>query len=61
MKCPECGSADVIRYSNNVIGCKKCGHNGRALDFGAKCTCEQPHHLPVWHCAVHGNVAVPMD
>lgn len=25
------------------------------------CHCSQPHHLPVWHCPVHGEVVVPMD
>jgi len=26
-----------------------------------KCTCAQPHYLPTWVCAVHGEVTVPMD
>ena len=26
-----------------------------------KCTCEQPHYTPMWWCAVHGEVVVPMD
>lgn len=25
------------------------------------CHCEKPHHLPAWHCPVHGDVVVPMD
>lgn len=49
MKCPECGSENVSRYM------------GRAQDFGAKCTCAQPHYTPLWWCAVHGEVTVPMD
>jgi len=61
MKCPECGSENVSRYTNNGIDCNKCGHMGRSADFGAKCTCEQPHHLPVWYCEQHGEVTVPMD
>lgn len=23
-----------------------------------ECHCATPHHLPVWHCPVHGDVAV---
>jgi hypothetical protein len=26
-----------------------------------KCTCALPHHTPMWWCAVHGEVTVPMD
>lgn len=61
MKCPECKSVNVSRYSNNGIDCNDCGHMGRAIDFGAKCSCDQPHPLPGWYCQVHGNVTVSMD
>jgi len=61
MKCPQCGSDDVARYTSHGIDCRKCGHMGRSKDFGAKCTCAQPHHTPVWWCEEHGEVAVPMD
>lgn len=33
------------------------GYSVRILE----CTCAQPHHLPVWHCTVHGDVNVPVD
>lgn len=26
-----------------------------------KCTCAEPHLLPWWWCAKHGEVTVPMD
>lgn len=58
LKCPECGSDRLVQYSNNWIDCCDCGHMGRTQDFGAKCNCAQPHHLPVWRCPVHGDVAV---
>jgi len=61
MKCPECGSENVKRYSGHYTDCAKCGHSGYHRDFGAKCTCEQPHCLPVWWCEEHGEVVVPMD
>jgi hypothetical protein len=61
LKCPDCGSTNVGRYSNNGIDCNTCGNMGRAEEFGAKCTCSQPHHTPMWYCAVHGEVVVPMD
>lgn len=61
MKCPECGSDRIKRYTRHGLDCLACGHIGRSQDFGAKCTCAQPHHLPAWHCAVHGDVSVPMD
>lgn len=61
MKCPECGSERVARYTNNGIDCAACGHMGRSEDFGAKCSCSEPHYLPLWYCAVHGEVLVPMD
>lgn len=34
---------------------------GRPSPSDAKCTCAEPHYLPAWHCAVHGEVVVPMD
>jgi hypothetical protein len=61
MKCPKCGSEKVSRYSNNAIDCNECKYSASAQAFGAKCTCEQPHHLPVWYCEKHGEVIVPMD
>jgi hypothetical protein len=56
MKCPNCGSDRVTRYTKHGVDCLTCGHMGRAQDFGAKCTCDQPH--PVWYCEAHGDVAV---
>jgi ribosomal protein L37AE/L43A len=61
MKCPECGSDRVERYTKHAVDCLNCGHSASATEFGAKCICEQPHHLPVWRCPVHGEVIVPMD
>jgi len=61
MKCPECSSDNVGRYSNNGIDCIKCGHSASAREFGAKCTCAEPHHTPMWWCQEHGEVVVPMD
>lgn len=61
MKCPECGSTNVTRYSNNALDCVACGHSARSQDFGAKCTCDQPHRRPIRYCAVHGEVVVSMD
>lgn len=61
MKCPECGSTDVVRYTSHGIDCRKCNHTGRSQDFGAVCTCAKPHHTPVWWCEQHGEVCVPMD
>lgn len=61
MKCPDCGSTDVSRYTKHGITCNKCGRDASAVEFGAKCTCEQPHRTPMWYCAVHGEVVVSMD
>lgn len=65
------GEVMAIKYKSAV--CEKCGKRleGQvpvdatnvtcfACD-NPKCTCKQPHHLPVWHCAVHGEVIVQMD
>lgn len=60
MRCPKCNSQNIERYCGG-FDCRYCGHMGSAEAFGAKCTCEQPHHLPVWHCEMHGEVVVPMD
>jgi len=49
------------------IACRRqdgfiCGDNGCDIERGViVCHCEKPHHLPVWHCPVHGKVVVPMD
>jgi hypothetical protein len=61
IKCPECGSDRVERYTRHGLSCLACGHDASAQEFGAKCTCERPHHLPAWYCDVHGEVVVPMD
>ena len=60
LRCPECGSDRIYRFSTWVI-CDDCSTTGDHAKFGAKCSCEQPHHLPVWHCPLHGEVVVPMD
>ena len=26
-----------------------------------ECTCAKPHYTPMWWCAEHGEVVVPMD
>lgn len=61
MNCPKCGSNRITRCSNNGLDCEECKYMGRAQDFGAKCNCGEPHHLPVWYCPVHGDVNVPID
>ena len=62
LKCPNCGSENVSRYKGyNGLVCNHCDHMGGAQDFGAKCTCAQPHYTPLWWCDVHGEVIVPMD
>lgn len=63
IKCPECGSESVERRSskNPIIDCWNCSYSANAIEFGAKCNCEHPHHLPAWCCPVHGEVIVPMD
>jgi len=60
LKCPECGSEHICRFSTWVC-CDKCSTTGDLAKFGAKCTCAQPHHLPVWYCEAHGEVVVSMD
>lgn len=61
MKCPMCGAKEVGRVYKTRFGCDECDYRGDAEKFGVECTCAKPHHLPVWHCAVHGEVVVPMD
>jgi len=60
MKCPKCESENLSRYSGG-IDCNNCLYMGRPIDFGAKCSCENSHPLPVWYCELHGEVVVPMD
>lgn len=61
LKCPHCGAKEVGPFSGTRFGCDECDHIGEAETFGVACTCAQPHYLPVWHCAAHGKVTVPMD
>lgn len=57
------------RYAEacNSITCRRqdgilCDDDGCDIERGViVCTCDRPHHLPVWFCRVHGEVVVPMD
>lgn len=61
LKCPECETGGRVTFRGTTAWCDDCGFQGRTEHFGAKCTCSLPHHLPVWWCAVHGEVVVSMD
>lgn len=51
-------SSITCRRQDGII----CDDDGCDIERGViACHCEKPHHLPVWHCPVHGEVVVPMD
>lgn len=53
----KCG--DIIFSIKKVVKGEK--PQSLMAAIGTKCTCAKLHRLPVWYCAVHGEVVVSMD